>query len=161
MEISHGIIETLKRVCRCFTEAGITFCLVGGLAVSMLAKPRATEDIDFLVLLEEQELSRLADLLGTCTTIVDKPALMRFANATIQRFIVQDPCVPDAGLLVVDFLLANTEIYRKVLDDVVVVAIDGTPVPVPRRDHLIAIKKLSSRPQDLIDIASLQETEDI
>ncbi|MCX8042742.1 MAG: hypothetical protein N3B18_01285 [Desulfobacterota bacterium] len=88
MEISKGIVETLKRVSRCFTEAGIKFCLVGGLAVGMLAKPRATEDIDLLVLLDENDLPRLADLLGACTTIVNRLPLMRFANATIQRLIV-------------------------------------------------------------------------
>lgn len=138
-------------------EAGIKFCLVGGLAVDMLANPRATEDIDLLVLLDEQELDRLADLFGTCMRIVNKPALMRFANATKQRFVVQAPGGPDGGLVIVVVLVADNAVYRNALKDIFTIFIDGVPIPVPSREGLIAIKKLSNRPQDISDIAALQE----
>jgi len=48
MEIAKSLIETLKKLCLLLSEAHIKFCLIGGLAVGILAKPRATEDIDLL-----------------------------------------------------------------------------------------------------------------
>lgn len=50
MEIAKSLIETLKRLCLIFNEARIKFCLIGGLAVGILAKPRATEDIEWMSL---------------------------------------------------------------------------------------------------------------
>ncbi|MCX8042741.1 MAG: hypothetical protein N3B18_01280 [Desulfobacterota bacterium] len=40
------------------------------------------------------------------------------------------------------------------------VILDGIPVPVPTRENLINIKRLSSRPQDIIDIEALQAADE-
>ena len=39
----------LRRVARALDEEGVAYALVGGLAVSIHARPRATDDIDVLV----------------------------------------------------------------------------------------------------------------
>lgn len=161
MDVSRQITETLKQISRCFAKAGIQFCLIGGLAVSILAKPRATEDIDLLVLTDENDVPRLIDVLRTCMTIMNIPAIMHFGNATIQRVVVQAPCASDEGLVIVDLVVADKDVYRNALKDPFTITVDEVTIPVASRKSLIEIKRLSNRPQDLIDIESLEETEDI
>ena len=58
-ELSIG----LKNICEILSTNEIPYCLVGGLAVSMLAAPRATEDIDLMVLLSDKQKAKIASLL--------------------------------------------------------------------------------------------------
>ena len=51
MDIARSLFETLKSLCRILGDARLEYCLIGGLAVGILSKPRATEDIDLLVLI--------------------------------------------------------------------------------------------------------------
>ncbi len=158
MEIAKGLLETLKTVSRCFAEADIKFCLVGGLAVGMLSKPRATEDIDLLVLIEEKDIHRITEILSARLTIVKMPEIMRFEKACIQRILFKD-VTSDDGFVILDILLADNEIYKEALNELVFVTIDGTNIPVPTRDNLIKIKRLSNRPQDILDVESLMMEE--
>ena len=59
MEIAKELLETLKSLCVLLRDARVEFCLIGGLAVAIQAKPRATEDIDLLVLIDEQQIQTL------------------------------------------------------------------------------------------------------
>ena len=63
-----------------------------------------------------------------------------------------------AGVVVVDFLLADHEIYREALRNPISLTIDGVTIPLARAENLIRMKELSNRPQDLLDIAALKET---
>lgn len=53
METAKGLTEVLKKLAGLLAKEELDFCLVGGGAVGMVATPRATEDIDILVLLDE------------------------------------------------------------------------------------------------------------
>ncbi len=54
MEIARKIIDTLKKRSDVLATAGFEFCLIGGLAVDMVGKPRAIEDIDFFHFLTQK-----------------------------------------------------------------------------------------------------------
>ena len=58
MGVAGDLFYTLKSMCALLNEEHLDYCLIGGLAVAILAKPRATEDIDFLVLIEESRSGR-------------------------------------------------------------------------------------------------------
>jgi hypothetical protein len=45
------------------------------------------------------------------------------------------------------------------LADASVLDVGGVPVPVASRRHLIAMKRAAGRPQDLADIAALEQLE--
>ena len=95
MEIAKSLIETLKKVCLLFCEAHIKFCLIGGLAVGILAKPRATEDIDLLVLIDEKHRARIAKLIRDNFEVIQDHNLMRFREATIWRIVIKDAFTKD------------------------------------------------------------------
>jgi len=158
MEIAKSLIETLKRLCLVFNEAHIKFCLIGGLAVGILAKPRATEDIDLLVLMSEEDKDRIARLLEDSFEVIQDHDLMVFKQATIWRIVVKDAFTNDNGLVIIDLVFADNEIYRKAVLDVITIQIDKVDIPVVKPENLIKIKKLSNRPRDLLDIQTIQES---
>lgn len=157
MDIARNLFETLKSLCALLNDARIDYCLVGGLAVAILSKPRATEDIDLLILIGEQEKSSITALMKQKFEIINDQNVMHFKNATIWRVVLGSPDGDKNGLVVVDFLLADREIYRAAVNDPVKLTYDNVTIPVAKPECLIKIKELSNRPQDLIDIASLKE----
>ena len=158
MGVAGDLFDTLKSLCALLNDEHVDYCLIGGLAVAILAKPRATEDIDLLILIEEQQIRSLVELLKKRFKIIEVKNVMHFKSATICRTIVAAISDENGGIVVVDFLLADHDIYREALRDPLILTVDGEKIPVARPECLISMKKLSNRPQDLIDIAALKES---
>ena len=158
MEIAKSLIETLKQLSSVFKAAQIKFCLIGGLAVGILAKPRATEDIDLLVLIGKENKEIIAKLFRDNFEVIQDHDLMYFKQATIWRMVIKDSFTTDNGLVVVDMVFADNEIYRKAVQEVITIQIDNVDIPVVTPENLIRIKKLSNRPRDLLDIQEIQES---
>lgn len=159
MEIGTSLFETLKHLCSILNKVQSTYCLIGGLAVGILAKPRATEDIDLLVLMDEDSMESLRKLLKQHFQVIQDHDLMHFKNGTLWRIVISDSFSADNGIVIVDIVFADREVYRNALADTIRLEIDGTVIPVVRPEHLIEIKKLSNRPVDLLDIQALQDAE--
>jgi hypothetical protein len=53
----------LGRVVDCFGRAGVPYVLIGAWALAVWGRPRATSDLDFLVLVDEKGLDRLSALM--------------------------------------------------------------------------------------------------
>ena len=157
MEIAKSLIETLKKISGCFKEADIKFCLIGGLAVGIVAKPRATEDIDLLILVDEENKEPVAQLLEDNFEVIKMNDVMHFKNAAIWRIIIKETLTENSGIVVLDLLFANNEIYKEAVMNSVLIKIDAVGIPIARPDNLIKIKKLSGRPQDLIDIKTIRD----
>jgi hypothetical protein len=156
MDIARDLLNTLKSLCILLSEARVDYCLIGGLAVAILAKPRATEDIDFLILIEEQNKSTITDLIKKKFEVIQDNNVMHFENATIWRTILGSPAGDETSFVIVDFLLADNEIYREAVLHPMNLTIDHVTIPVATPENLIRIKELSNRPQDLLDIAALK-----
>ena len=90
MDVSRGIIDVLKRSASALAENGVPYCLAGGLAVSMLSRPRATEDVDLIVLVADPELPFLENLIRNTFNVFQMRDIMHFRTASIWRFIISD-----------------------------------------------------------------------
>lgn len=159
MQISNGIIKVLTKVARILDELNIKYSLIGGLAVSMLSKPRATEDVDFLILLPEDKKKNLVHRLKQNFTIIQNKEPFNLNDTKIWRLILKEKQAEDYEFIVLDFLLVNSEygIYKKAIDDALNINIFNTEIKVADVESLIEIKKLSNRKQDLIDIEELRK----
>jgi predicted nucleotidyltransferase len=157
MGVAGDLFDTLKSLCALLNDEHVEYCLIGGLAVAILAKPRATEDIDLLILIEEHQIPSLLDLLKKRFKIIQVKNVMHFKNATSCRTVLAAPSDEQGGIVLVDFLLADHDIYRETLRNPISLSVDGEMIPVAGPENLIRMKELSNRPQDLIDIAALKE----
>jgi hypothetical protein len=59
----------------------------------------------------------------------------------------------------VDVFATEPVPLEDLLAEATVVTIGGVPVSVASRQHLVAMKRRAGRPQDLADIAALEELE--
>ncbi len=156
MDIARSLHETLKKIARVLEQAGVPFCLVGGLAVGIVAKPRATEGIDLLVLLDEEQMPQLRRTLNEHFDVIQDDTVMHFERATIWRVIVRATSTDAQTSVLLDLILADNDIYRHAIAACLNIELDGVTIPVAAPADLIKIKQRAGRPQDLIDIDELK-----
>ena len=158
MEISNTLISVLVKVADTLNNLKIKYCLIGGLAVSMLTKPRATEDVDFLILLDSSKRESLIKELNNRLDIIQNKEPFVFKNATIWRLVVKEKHSDDYDFVILDFLLAEKSEHKSALDSPLDILIMDTSVKVINIKNLINIKKLAGRRIDQIDIEELNKT---
>jgi nucleotidyltransferase AbiEii toxin of type IV toxin-antitoxin system len=120
------------------------FTLIGGLAVSAWSPPRATMDVDLLVLVESGNLNHLVKAL--CDAGM---------NAELRRGGFDDP-VP---LLIradsLDIIVATKKYEAEAIEQSIPVSIAGKDVPVASPEYLIILKLKAGGPRDLLDVQEL------
>jgi hypothetical protein len=62
----------LSRVVDCLRRGSISYVVIGAWALSLWGKPRATADLDFLVLVKEEEWERLGALMTPAGMEIDE-----------------------------------------------------------------------------------------
>lgn len=133
-----------------FARAAVEWVLVGGYAVAFHGRPRATKDIDLVLRGTPENLTRAARALerfGAPPNVVSLVAAMQEGDVV---YMGQAP-------LRVDFLRTIDGVESDVLFASAVDAdLDGIQVHVISLDDLIANKRASGRPQDLIDAEFLE-----
>lgn len=156
MDIAQGLITTLKKACNIFSSSQIDYCLAGGLAVSMIARPRATEDVDFIILVEEDGKQAVENILSQHFEIIQSKDVMHFENASIWRLVITDP-LNRAGIVIIDMIFADRSEYRNAVNNALTITLDGVNISVIAPQDLIAVKELAGRPIDLLDIEAIRQ----
>ena len=139
----RGIVEALD-------AAGIAYALVGGLAVSIYAVPRATEDVD-LLLGREHLLPAVERLASLGFRRVGTPMSVAGGRLGIQRLIKID----GSDLVPVDLLLPNDPALAALLAGRETVPWEGGRLSIVSLPGLRALKRLRGSAQDLADLEAL------
>ena len=152
-----NLYEELKTLTRALHEQGIAYALCGGLAVAVHDRPRATVDIDLLILAESlPQVIDLARLYGY--VLPTKPMTFAPGESEIQRVSKLDPESDD--LMSLDLLLV-TPLLHDVWANRQQLSWEGEALSVVSRGGLIELKLLRASGQDLDDIKRLRgETTD-
>jgi hypothetical protein len=128
----------------------IDYALCGGVALAIHGAPRATQDIDVLVL--PADLDRLREAARACGFEFEAVPMDFSSGITMQRFtkvIEGQPFMLDA--LLVTGPLENVWTARQTA------AFEGGTVRVVSLDGLISLKLAAGRPQDIVDVQRLRE----
>ena len=153
MDDREFLTAALTRVIASLARKGFDFALAGGLAYSALVEPRATVDIDLLILAGADDLPALQTALGSCfDSVSPHKEVMAFAKARIWRALG----ITGHREFLVDFILADTEYHRVALARKQTVEFQGSALPIVTIEDLLLLKALASRPQDLVDITNIQ-----
>ncbi len=80
---------------------------------------------------------------------------MIFKKVSLLRAILKSN--PD---IAVDFLFADDEFKKQMVQHGSVISITGFPVRIPTPEDLIILKLLSDRPQDRIDVARIRANQE-
>lgn len=150
--------RALRGIASELARPGISWALVGGLAVSARTEPRFTRDIDLAVAVRDDTMAEalVHGLAGSgyrVLTSIEQEAAGRLATVRLAT-----PGEGPGGV-VVDLLFASSGVEAEIVRGAdVLEVLPGLRVPLARGGHLLALKLLSNspnRPQDLVDIVAL------
>ena len=147
------LYEEFKSIISALEEEGIDYAVCGGLAMAVHGLPRATVDIDLLILAERlEEAKSVVRSLGY--TIEAQPMTFHKGAIEIRRLSKIDPS--DGDLLMVGFLLVTPPV-EAAWDNRIRVASPKGSFFVVSREGLIALKSFRRSGQDMADIERLKE----
>jgi hypothetical protein len=158
MGIDSPQISALKRISAILKGNGFRFCLTGGLAVGIHASPRATEDVDIIIELDEEKKTELLSKITKEFKLIQNKNVS-FSFADIWRLVLKDDDVGE--LIVIDLIIANSERLKNAISNAFILKVDDADIPVISKGDLIDMKQNSTRLKDQLDIESLKaENED-
>jgi hypothetical protein len=125
-----GLLGTLRLLLNSFPPDAPPYCVIGALAVGAWGRPRATQDIDLLILLEESTQSEFTAWLGSAIRLRHR----------------SHP---------VDLIIPGDAHEREALTRRVSLIIEGQPVWMATPEDLILLKLKACRDHDLVDARSI------
>jgi predicted nucleotidyltransferase len=138
-----GLISRIARELR-FRQ--LDCIIIGGQAVLLHGRLRATEDIDILV---GTDPSGLAGMLEVCAEL-HLAVLADDVEAFVQQSFVL-PVADEATGIRVDFIFSSTRFERHALERAEMVKLEGVAVPFASAEDLIVLKLIAGRAVDLQD----------
>jgi hypothetical protein len=158
-ELSWAIPELrLHALLRCLTEGEVDFVVIGGVAVILQASPRFTKDLDICYAPEQENLNRLGAVLielGAKLREADEDLPFVPDGRTLRQTTILTLTTPDGGidLLVDPDGSPSYPVLRRRASEM---DLDGVFVRVASIEDLLAMKRAAGRPQDVVDIESLE-----
>ena len=135
----------------CLLREGVEFMLVGGYAVALHGWPRMTFDIDFWIMANPQNAAAVIRALKAFGA-----PLMDLKEEDFHRpgMVYQIGMVPQR----IDILSAiSGVVYEDAVSRAVRMDVDGLSLKVIALDDLIANKRASGRPKDIVDAMTLEK----
>ncbi len=131
-------------------EAGAEFLVVGAHALALHGRPRATGDLDIWVRSTEPNAGRVRNALRAFGAPLDDLTPEDLA----QPCVVCEIGIPPRRI---DILTSITGVsWPEAWTGRVHVDIQGMSVPALGKSQLVANKRATGRPQDLVDVAELE-----
>jgi hypothetical protein len=149
------LFENFEAVVGALTDASIPFAVCGGLAMVIHARPRATIDIDLLA--PAQAIPKLVDAVAPLGFLRRERRPTRLAGGEIVLHRLTRTVPGDPDVLMLDVIEVGSGITGQAWNDRMTIEWKGHAVPLVSRRSLIALKRLRSSPQDVADIAALEE----
>ena len=126
--------------------------IIGGVAASILGRPRVTRDVDALVLLDENkwdEFLTAGKRFGFFPRIANPLDFARRARVLLVRHKISG--------MDVDVTFGALPFEKEAISHAVWVNIRGVRLPLPTVEDLIIMKALAHRARDLADIQSVMD----
>ena len=145
-------LAPLAAVQRLLARFGDQGMIIGGVAASLLGKPRLTADVDAVILAPLAELPELiaaAEQEGLVPRLGDAAEFARRHRVLLLRH-------PESGINV-ELSLGMLPFELKAVERSAIHQIDGLALRLPAPEDLIVLKAVAHRPQDLLDIQALIE----
>ncbi len=151
-----NLYKELKTLTNKLSEHKIEYALCGGLAMAIYGFPRATVDIDMLILSENEE--KILEIVNKLDYTI-KAIPMNFADSAIQICRISKIDADSNILLPLDLLLVTPKI-KKVWETRQEFEWENDKLWVVSIDGLITLKMLRNSGQDQDDIKRLRQEQE-
>jgi len=149
------------RILQRLFQTGVSYTVIGGLAVQAHGHTRTTQDVDLVPAPDAENLARLASAL---VDLGVRPAGggARLSTDALARQLGTEPVVSldtDAGGVDVHLRPPGAAPYAQLQARALVIEVAGVTVAIAGLDDLIAMKRASGRPIDRGDVIALTQPE--
>lgn len=148
----------VEKVCQSLAAHGVRYALVGGYAVALHGAVRGTVDIDIVIDWTHKALRKTESALNSLGLV------SRLPLSADDVFAFRDEYVKNRNLIAWNF--HNPADISQQVDVVITYDLTGKrryrvptvsgPLFLLAKEDLLAMKKVSGRPQDLADVAALE-----
>lgn len=142
----------------------VKYVLVGGIAANLLGAFRNTQDMDILVEMSDDNLSKIVNILKKKGYKVKHPVdPMKIANSQTRTDWINNKNMKafnfynEKEFKEVDIIIDSPVSFQQAQKDVIIVKVDGLSIFVISIDNLIKMKKKAARAVDIFDIQQLKE----
>ncbi len=143
----------------------VDFVLVGGLAVQLHGYMRMTYDIDLVLAMSDENLTRFIDAakgLGfvpvipvSMEALKDAEQIERwYSEKGMLAFALREPTIAGS---IVDVLVRPDVSYERLVAEAVDGELFGRKIKIASVDHLLEMKRIANRPKDQLDIIALKK----
>jgi hypothetical protein len=146
-------------------ELGIRYIVAGGMAVNFHGVPRMTYDIDLILDLENENLSKFLVKVQSWGFEPKMPVdIMDLADAEKRGDWIENKHMKAFNLVntswaisEIDILIDTPVAYKDAVKKVVHYKLDGIVIPTVSIEHLITMKRHAGREQDKADVLYLEK----
>ncbi|MFN0084267.1 MAG: nucleotidyl transferase AbiEii/AbiGii toxin family protein [Blastocatellia bacterium] len=157
LKLPDPFIEALRSLFEWLDAERTPGTSIGGVAVSLIAQPRATQDIDAVIWLEERAWESFLET-GKAHGIIQRISdALDFARKSRVLLLKHET----SGISI-DLSLGGLEFEREMIERSKKLIVGGLAIRVPTPEDLVITKAVAQRPKDLADIdAILSVTPDL
>jgi hypothetical protein len=148
--------QVLTRLGADLQKLQVHWALVGGLAVSALAEPRTTRDVDLAVATRDDTHAEdtVRSLCGDGYRLLEQLENVTSGRLATVRLLAPGEAM-DGGI-VVDLFFDYSGVETEMIERAEILSlVPGLEAPVVQRGDLLALKVLAARPRDLEDARAL------
>lgn len=133
-------------------DQNVPLVLIGGVAVSLLGRPRLTRDVDAVAFLSDDRWASFLSSGASYGLVPRGTDVLEFARQTRVLLLRHQPSHID-----VDLSFGALPFEQEMLARATITDIGGLSIPLPTAEDLIILKAVAHRPRDLADIEGLLE----
>jgi hypothetical protein len=149
------LVRVIADACLTFETRGLTFAIMGGIAVRAYGIPRATYDVDVVVAAPRTELPALFAAIRergyTVPEVYDSGWVDTVAGMPLVKFRLY---LQGRGIDI-DVFLAESQFLKSVLSRRRREMVDDLGVWLVSPEDLILLKLIASRPRDIADVGDV------
>jgi hypothetical protein len=136
-----------------FRIMNIPGIVIGGVAASLLGRPRVTRDVDALVMLDEQRWSEFLDSGKQFNFFPRMADVLSFAQQSRVLLLTHQPSAID-----IDISFGALIFEKECIDRAITIEAGGITLRLPSPEDLVIMKAVAHRTRDLIDIEAILQT---
>ena len=146
----NPLLAVLRDLVAWFKAGKVPGVVIGGLAASLLGRPRLTRDVDVLVLVDQSHWAEFIVAGAGYGFIPRRDDALAFAKETQVLLLRHRESDID-----VDIVFGLLPFEKEAVTRAVWMELGGVQVPLPLPEDLIIMKAVAHRPQDLADIGAV------
>jgi len=158
-----------ETIFRRLNQKKVQYLVIGGVAVNLYGFPRATGDLDLLILLEPANIKRFLGAAKAMRLIPRFPVALEDLSEPQKReewirhkgmkvFSLYDPKQP---LMQIDVMMKNVINFKKAWNGRKIMKAGKLTIPIVSINDLIQLKRKAGRERDRMDIRVLKQIQAI